>query len=613
MATEVVKLAINASDKTKAAFRSVEQGLKGLAGRVFSLQSALAATVGAAGLGALVTQSLKSADALAKTSDKLGIATERLAGLRHAAELSGVAAGTLDMALQRMVRRVAEAAQGSGEAVGALQELGISAKELATLAPDEQFRRVADAMAGVGTQGDRVRLAMKLFDSEGVALVNTLALQRDGLDAAQREAEEFGTAISRVDAAKIEAANDALFRAQQAVKGTANTIAVNLAPYLEALATAFADAARESGGFKEEILTAFEFGAKSAAFFADVVRGLQVAWKGLEVVFKGTVAAILTGLDEITTKGLETISPLVKLYNFFADDPITLQWQSLTDAADIARQMAVDAVAELQALALEPMPSEGVEQFLARVREASEKAAQAVAAAKRGQTPEQAEAAGAVAGPDALDMELDQAIRDEEMLVIQEHNARIEQEYLRHQAALGDLQAQGALERLEFEKKTMNAQASHVLGTLANLTAGVAQHSKGMFQINKAAGIANALVSTYAGVTKALAAYPPPLSFGMAAAQLAAGMAQVNAIRSTSFSGGGQGTSPSLAGSAPTVNDVPVGVASNTSTQQAGNTFNISLESGTYSDSQVRTLIERIGEVSKDMGGGVEFNVTVVS
>ena len=46
-------------------------------------------------------------------------------------------------------------------------------------------------------------------------------------------------------------------------------------------------------------------------------------------------------------------------------------------------------------------------------------------------------------------------------------------------------------------------------------------------------------MSTATGATKALETYPPPLSFAMAAAQVAAGMAQVATIKAQSFDGGG--------------------------------------------------------------------------
>jgi hypothetical protein len=113
----------------------------------------------------------------------------------------------------------------------------------------------------------------------------------------------------------------------------------------------------------------------------------------------------------------------------------------------------------------------------------------------------------------------------------------------------------GYTERQKFAAKSTAQQAQQVLGSLASMTAGVAQSNRTMFRINKLAAIGNAVVNTAQGVTQALAAYPPPLSFIMAAAQAAAGAAQISAIKATSFGGG---TTPSVAGSAATVNGVPV-------------------------------------------------------
>ena len=174
--------------------------------------------VAVAGFGAALTsvinKSREAIDQQAKFADRIGISTEALGGLTHAANLTGVSQQNLQLGLQRMTRRVAEAAQGTGEAKNALAELGLEADQLAKLPVDEQFAEIAEAMADVENQGDRVRLAMRLFDSEGVALVNTLRLGKDGLRDAQIEAEKYGIALSGLDAQKVQDANDEITRAK---------------------------------------------------------------------------------------------------------------------------------------------------------------------------------------------------------------------------------------------------------------------------------------------------------------------------------------------------------------------------------------------------------------
>lgn len=191
----------------------------GMAGRAGLAGVALAAGVAINNLTSLNAEQLKLYDNVGKTSDKLGIQAERLQQLNYAGELTGVSTNTMNMALQRMTRRVAEAAQGTGEAKGALAELNINAKALAALSPDQQLAAIANEFSKIESQSDKVRLAFKLFDSEGVALVNTLALGVDGLNKISAEASRTGSVLSTEDIKNVEAYNDATERLSRAWSG----------------------------------------------------------------------------------------------------------------------------------------------------------------------------------------------------------------------------------------------------------------------------------------------------------------------------------------------------------------------------------------------------------
>ena len=58
---------------------------------------------------------------------------------------------------------------------------------------------------------------------------------------------------------------------------------------------------------------------------------------------------------------------------------------------------------------------------------------------------------------------------------------------------------------------------------------------------NKAVAYASAIINTAQGVTMALSAYPPPMSFIMAALQAAAGAAEIATISSQSIPSGLEG------------------------------------------------------------------------
>jgi hypothetical protein len=199
--TYAIRLAVEGGGQVKAELVSVGQsgeqslkrietagdrasgGLKGLGRQPELLRTGIrtlggaligAATVG--GLGALIDRSISAADAIGKTADKIGVGVEALQELRFAAKASGVEQQTLDMALQRFTRRAAEAAQGTGEAKDALAQMGIALRDQSgnLRRSEDLLADVADAFARIEDPAERVRLAFKLFDSEGVALVNLL-------------------------------------------------------------------------------------------------------------------------------------------------------------------------------------------------------------------------------------------------------------------------------------------------------------------------------------------------------------------------------------------------------------------------------------------------------
>jgi len=238
---ENTKIIISAVDKTRRGFSSVTSGLKKVSGAVFNLKTALLGTVGAAGFGLLIKNSLQTTDALAKTASKIGTTTDALSKLHFAADITGVSTETMNMALQRFTRRAAEAAQGTGEAKKAIKELGIDARALVKLPLDERMLVLADAFEKQTLEADKLRLAFKLFDSEGAALVNTLGLGRDELSKLFKEAEDLGIVMSQDAAEGVEDANDALTRLRKLFKGVTDQTVAALAPAIALITEVFKD------------------------------------------------------------------------------------------------------------------------------------------------------------------------------------------------------------------------------------------------------------------------------------------------------------------------------------------------------------------------------------
>ncbi len=378
MANQDVRISIKAVDKTKAGFSGVANGLKKISGAVFNMKNALVGAVGTAGFGALIKSSINAGDELAKTADKLGVTTTALAGLRHAAELTGVSTGTMDMAMQRFTRRAAEAAQGTGEAKGALQELGINAEDLVKLPLDQQMSVVADSMAGVEKQSDKVRLAMKLFDSEGVALVNTLGGGSEALEKMTAEAEQLGITLSRTDTAQMEAANDSLTRLKAVFTGLTNQLSLAFAPIITFVADGFRQAALDSsdfGNIGQRVATAL---VKAFGFVRNMVHGLQI-------IFMGAKLGVLLLANAIGDNLIPIIDGFIKYYNKMAAI-VPMMTKISTTGAEIMGNIP-DAIGETRAQIAEMLtlnPGDALVAEMTKFIVANRQAAETVAELKNG-------------------------------------------------------------------------------------------------------------------------------------------------------------------------------------------------------------------------------------
>jgi hypothetical protein len=121
----------------------------------------------------------------------------------------------------------------------------------------------------------------------------------------------------------------------------------------------------------------------------------------------------------------------------------------------------------------------------------------------------------------------------------EEHAAKLRNEttFLGTKMFNEDTIQQIAKDRATFEKKTELEKGQFFIQQGAEVFSALGAQNKKAFEAAKALNIANAIMNTYAGATKALATYPWPFGLVAAAAAVASGMAQVAQIRSQSYSG----------------------------------------------------------------------------
>jgi hypothetical protein len=245
MAVSIAKLAIQFVADTSgmvAGTKKAESALGGFVGKVKGIGGQLAGAFGFIGAGAAVMgfvqtirKSFKEIDALGDTSKKLGIGVENLQLLGFAAGQSGVQTETLNKAFAKMNDTIGEASLGSKNAIAAFERLGLSAATLKAQNPKDAFLSIADALSKVPDQATRTKLAMDVFGRGATELMPLLMEGAAGIDALFKERGAMGL-ISAEEVARIQAMDDAWNKMDVSIAQIAGTIAVELAPAMEAFA-----------------------------------------------------------------------------------------------------------------------------------------------------------------------------------------------------------------------------------------------------------------------------------------------------------------------------------------------------------------------------------------
>ncbi len=269
-----------------------------LASRRIATFGAIAGVVAVGAMARMVKGSFTAIDATSKLADNLGLTTKQLVGYQHAAKLSGVSSEQLATGLKRMSKNISDAKLGlttAQRAFGTEAGLGLDFKRLAELSPDEQFKRIADALSRMKVKSDQVRVALDLFGRSGLGIIKMAEQGSVGLSALQQEAEKLGITFTRLGGAKVEQANDAMARVGAVFKGMANTLAIELAPAVTRLAEKFTAWATAGEGAATKVRSALEQ-------IKPVIEGIGIAFGVIAKLDPARRSAIdfLAGIQERT-------------------------------------------------------------------------------------------------------------------------------------------------------------------------------------------------------------------------------------------------------------------------------------------------------------------------
>ncbi len=259
--------------------------------------------LGALAAGALVAWTASSVRGVAAQNDltqRLGMTTEAFQKLSYAAKISGVDQEQLAGSLEKMQERLAEVAiEGGGPAADALKRFGINARDLTTMAPEQAFMRMVGVLEQIPNSMERIKVAKDIFGKSGTGMINLAMEGTASLKAMGLEASQLGVALSAIDNAKLAETDDALDKIWLAVSGVANTIAVQLSPYITAVSDQFIAWMKSGTTTGSFIAQAVDWITTAIGGLADVLQVVQIGFYSLRSLFDEIVSLMLQGIDKL--------------------------------------------------------------------------------------------------------------------------------------------------------------------------------------------------------------------------------------------------------------------------------------------------------------------------
>ncbi len=229
---------ITATDRTQAALQSAQKGLKGLDNSAMLLQRTLGALGGVA-IGRFflntANQALTMADNINKAAIRANITTEAMSELAYAAKLADTDMNSIVRSINLMQRGLGEASVGAGEARKALEMLGIPLKTLEAMAPEEQFKFLADAIMSLKSPTEQMTVGTKIFGRSFAELLPLFADGAEGMNKAAEEARRLNLVIGQEQADAASEAKDAIDKLTGAWEGFTVMLVSKVAPALTSI------------------------------------------------------------------------------------------------------------------------------------------------------------------------------------------------------------------------------------------------------------------------------------------------------------------------------------------------------------------------------------------
>lgn len=191
---------------------------------------------GAVGVVRGLTQLEDRVEKLGNTADKLGVSFEFIQTLEESANRSGTSIESVSAAFGRLQRSVLGVDEESKAAQKALASIGVTAEEIQTLDPAEQYQRIGAALTAIEDPAKRTAAATQLFGRAGAELLPFF----NNLKGAQQDLATFSATLSGAQRNQIDRLGSAFDQVGVSLRGLGQSVLTPFIGIVEGLARTFA-------------------------------------------------------------------------------------------------------------------------------------------------------------------------------------------------------------------------------------------------------------------------------------------------------------------------------------------------------------------------------------
>jgi hypothetical protein len=577
-----------------------ESKLSGLTSKLKILGPAAIAAGGAFAIG-MVKSVANTADELSKLSSRTGVAVEDLSRLQYAAGLSGVSNQALTASIERLSRGMADAANGTGEAGKAFEALGITVKNQdgSLRSQRDVLQDVAERFSGYADGAEKSALAQQIFGRSGAQLIPLLNSGAQGLKDMADESDRLGNTISTRTAKSAEEFNDNITRMTTAMGGLARTIAGPVVESLAKFTTAMLDAWKQGDSLIGMLERGFHRLARApdiatATLNLEKLEAQMEQMRANPMFDEASHGAMM--LQQRIDRARQALTELTEEQEKAATAPVIGGAAPVTGAGGVTTAAGAAVLAEDDKVQeeLRKRMEQREERYIEDLERRLEFLRQSILSEEE-----------LAQEKHAKEMETLVEALEARALTEQEYMLMTQDLEMKHMDEMANIRQRGMKKINDITSESWSQQMRNAANFMKGMTANAASGSKAMFNINKAASIATALLSARESITNAYAFGSkiggPPLGAAFAATAAAATASQIASLRSTSLSTGASAAgsvsacgfvAPSALPAATLPNTAEAGAAGGGGRQSV----TINLQGETFGRDSVRNLITEINE-----------------